>query len=73
MLLCTPIVGRSDPASRRGWMSSPTNPSCSGRFTSKWRACPWPLRTTLSVMLFQLRSPLPSIATISSPARMPAS
>ena len=66
------MVGRSDPVSRRGWMSRPIGRSWPGRLTSKWSDWPLPLRRTLSVMLEKLRSPRPSTVTISSPARSPA-
>ena len=66
--------GRSAVASRRGWMSRPISPSCPGRLTSKWRT--WPCRAeqrSFFASSVKPRSRRSSIATISSPARRPAS
>ena len=72
-LAVTPMLGMSADPSRRGSMASETGPSWPGRFRSKRMACPAVLRPTLSFIWRKLTSRLPSIATISSPARIPAS
>ena len=63
---------RRTPASRRGSMSS-RRPGPRARAASRRSGATWPrpLSRTLSVSSSKLRSLRPSIATISSPARMP--